>query len=121
MRMVDVRSNLEAHLGSRQVAKVVYGSIVGLALVVALQDHPPSAGAMIGWLVGTGVAVGLAELYSEIVGEETNTRHGRPAKRGVRRRSDGASWLELVNQSRSLWGRASGKRSRRARSRSSCR
>ena len=75
MRMLDVRTTVEAHLGSRQVAKVVYGSIVGLALVVALQSHPPSAGAMIGWLVGTGVAVGLAELYSEVVGEETNTRH----------------------------------------------
>jgi hypothetical protein len=74
MRMLDVRTSVEAHLGSRQVAKVVYGSIVGVALVVALQGHPPSAASMVGWLVGTGVAVGLAELYSEIVGEETRTR-----------------------------------------------
>jgi VIT1/CCC1 family predicted Fe2+/Mn2+ transporter len=29
---------------------------------------------MIGWLLGTGIAVGLAELYSEIIGEETSTR-----------------------------------------------
>jgi hypothetical protein len=74
MRMLDVRTNVEAHLGSRQVSRIVYGSIIGVALVVALQSHPPSAAVMIGWLLGTGVAVGLAELYSEIVGEETQTR-----------------------------------------------
>ena len=35
-----VRARIEAHLGSGQVAKVVYGSIIGLALVVALAGHP---------------------------------------------------------------------------------
>ena len=74
MQMLDVRKSVEAHLGSRQVSRVVYGSIIGVALIVALQSHPPSAGVMIGWLLGTGIAVGLAELYSEIVGEETSTR-----------------------------------------------
>lgn len=54
---------------------MVYGAIIGLALIVALQGHPPTAGAMIGWLVGTAVAVGLAELYSEVVGTETRERH----------------------------------------------
>lgn len=72
--MLDVRTGLESHLGSRQVSRVVYGSIIGVALIVALQSHPPSAAVMIGWLLGTGVAVGLAELYSEVVGEETSTR-----------------------------------------------
>jgi hypothetical protein len=74
MRVLDVRSSVEAHLGSRQVSRIVYGSIIGVALIVALQGHPPTAAAMIGWLVGTAAAVGLAELYSEIVGEETRTR-----------------------------------------------
>jgi hypothetical protein len=74
MRMLDVRASVEAHLGSRQVSRVVYGSIIGVALIVALQSHPPSAAVMIGWLLGTGIAVGLAELYSEVVGEETSTR-----------------------------------------------
>jgi hypothetical protein len=81
MRVLDVRTSVAAHLGSRQVSRVVYGSIIGVALIVALQSHPPSAAVMIGWLVGTGVAVGLAELYSEVVGEETRTR-----KRVTRRR-----------------------------------
>ena len=66
---------LEAHLGSRQVSRVIYGSIIGLALVVVLQSHPPEVGVMIASLVSTAVAVGLAELYSEIVGTETRTRH----------------------------------------------
>ena len=70
-----MRASLEAHLGSRQVAKVVYGSIIGLALVVALEKHPPPAAVMVVWLLGTAVAVGLAEIYSEVVGVETRQRH----------------------------------------------
>jgi hypothetical protein len=63
-----------AHLGSRQVARVVYGSIIGLALVVALEAHPPPPAAVIASLLGTAVAVALAELYSELVGFETTRR-----------------------------------------------
>jgi hypothetical protein len=70
-----VRAGLEAHLGSRQVAKVVYGSIIGLALTVALESHPPAAGVMTVWLLGTALAVALAEIYSEVVGVETSQRH----------------------------------------------
>jgi hypothetical protein len=70
-----VHTALEAHLGSRQVSRVIYGSIIGLALVVVLQAHPPAVGVMIASLVSTAIAVGLAELYSEVVGTETRTRH----------------------------------------------
>ncbi len=66
---------VEDHLESSQVSRVIYGAIIGLALVVALEPHPPSAGVMVGTLVGSAVAVGLAELYSEIVGAEVRTRH----------------------------------------------
>jgi hypothetical protein len=69
-----MRTSLEAHLGSRQVGKVVYGSIIGLALVVALSGHPPTSAVMAIWLVGTAIAVGLAEVYAEVVGTETRTR-----------------------------------------------
>jgi hypothetical protein len=70
-----VRTSLEAHLGSRQVARVVYGSIIGLAFVVTLQAHPPGAGSVAAGLLLTGVAVALAEIYSEVVGVETAERH----------------------------------------------
>ena len=63
-----------AHLGSPQVSRVVYGSIIGLALVVALEAHPPPPAAVIASLVGTALAVALAELYSELVGFETTRR-----------------------------------------------
>src|SRR5687768_18307138 len=75
-----MRASVEQHLGSRQVSKVVYGSIIGLALVVALESHPPKPGVMAVWLLGTGIAVGLAEIYSEVVGKETSTR--QPVTRG---------------------------------------
>ena len=75
-----MRASLEQHLGSRQVGRVVYGSIIGMALVVTLESHPPTAGVMTVWLLGTALAVGLAEIYSEVVGVETSTR--QPVTRG---------------------------------------
>jgi VIT1/CCC1 family predicted Fe2+/Mn2+ transporter len=69
-----MRMSLDQHLGSQQVAGVVYGSIIGLALIVALESHPPGPGVMAVWLLGTAIAVGLAEVYSEAVGAETRTR-----------------------------------------------
>ena len=59
------------HLGSRQVSRVIYGAIIGLALVVALEAHPATPGAVIATLLGTAVAVALAEFYSEFVAFET--------------------------------------------------
>ena len=85
-----MRAALEAHLGSQQIARIVYGSIVGLTLVVALDDHPPSAGVMTAWLLLTGLAVGLAELYSEVVGAETRERH-RVTRHQLAHMLDGAA------------------------------
>jgi hypothetical protein len=76
-----VRGFVAAHLESRQVSRVVYGSIIGLALVVVLEAHPPPSGSVIASLLGTAVAVALAELYSELVGFETvRGRKARPAE-----------------------------------------
>jgi hypothetical protein len=70
-----VRAGLESHLGSRQVGRVIYGATVGLALIVALASHPPRAVNMIGLLLGTAVAVALAEVYADVVGTQTSERH----------------------------------------------
>jgi hypothetical protein len=70
-----VRATREAQLGSRQVGRVVYGSILGLTLVVALEDHPPSAPVMAAWLLLSAVTVALAEVYSDVVGIKTSQRH----------------------------------------------
>jgi hypothetical protein len=76
---VTIRAFVAAHLESRQVSRVVYGSIIGLALVVVLEAHPPPIRSVIVSLLATAVAVGLAELYSELVGFETS--RGRKATR----------------------------------------
>lgn len=62
------------HFSSEQVARVIYGAIVGLALVVALEPHPPAAAAMGAILVTTAIAVALAELYSDVVGTRIRIR-----------------------------------------------
>jgi len=85
-----VRAAIEAHLGSQQIARIVYGSIVGLTLVVALDDHPPAAGVMVAWLLLTALAVALAELYSEVVGAETRERH-RVTRHQLAHMLDGAA------------------------------
>jgi hypothetical protein len=69
-----VRDAIRAHLGSPQVSRVVYGSIIGLALVAALEAHPPGAGFMVGSLLATALAVALAEIYSDVLGGETRAR-----------------------------------------------
>jgi hypothetical protein len=74
-----VQRAIAAHLESEQVARVIYGAIIGLALVVALEAHPPRPGVMAGTMIGTAVAVGLAEAYSEAVGAEV--RHRRRVAR----------------------------------------
>jgi hypothetical protein len=78
-----VRRAIEAHLSSEQVAHVIYGAIIGLALVAALEAHPPGPGVVAGTLLATAVAVGLAELYSQVVGAETRNRR-RVARDEVR-------------------------------------
>jgi hypothetical protein len=62
------RAALASHLRSGQVSRVVYGSIIGLALVLTLEAHPTTTGVVIGTLLATAVAVALAELYSEVLG-----------------------------------------------------
>jgi hypothetical protein len=71
---VPLRRAVESHLGSRDVARIIYGAIVGLAVVAAVEAHPPSSGAMAATVFGTAVAVGLAELYGEFVATEARTR-----------------------------------------------
>jgi len=66
--------HLEDHLGSRDVSRILYGAIIGLALILELERHPPSAAHTAGLLFGAALAVGLAELYSEAVATEARKR-----------------------------------------------
>jgi hypothetical protein len=69
-------TRIEDHLGSQQVARVVYGAIIGMALIVVLEHHPPSPGVTTATLFATAVAVALAELYSDWIGHVLKHRTG---------------------------------------------
>jgi hypothetical protein len=69
-----LRRAIASHLTSSGVARVLYGAVIGLALVVALEAHPPTAGQAAAAVLGAAVAVGLAEIYSELIGSEVRTR-----------------------------------------------
>lgn len=75
-RREPVRRFLASHLDSREVSRVVYGAIIGLAVLLAFEAHPPTPApaAIAASLVATALAVALAELYSELVGLETRER-----------------------------------------------
>jgi hypothetical protein len=75
-----IRRALAEHLESHDVSRVIYGAVIGLALVVALEAHPPSAGQAAAAVGGAALAVGLAEVYSEVIGTEARTR--RPVRLG---------------------------------------
>jgi hypothetical protein len=91
MTAMNLRGAIRAHLDSHQVARVVYGAIIGLALVAALEAHPPTAGTTVGLIVATAVAVALAEMYSEILGSETRTRRRVPLSELRRFAGDGVA------------------------------
>jgi hypothetical protein len=69
-----VWQGIEDHLGSEQVSRVIYGAIIGMALVVVLEHQHPTAGVVVATLLATGLAVALAEAYSEIIGAQTRLR-----------------------------------------------
>ena len=62
------------HLGPTQFSRLIYGAMIGLAMIVALEHEEPDPAVMAGTLAGTGVAIGLTELYSEFLGTEVGTR-----------------------------------------------
>ena len=50
------------------MGRVIYGAIIGLAFIVALEKHPPASGVMVGLILATALAVALAEVYADIIG-----------------------------------------------------
>lgn len=73
-----LHTRLVSHLRSGQVSRVVYGSIIGLALVVTMEAHPPRLAAAFGTLVLTAVSVALAEVYSDVIGSRARANLGGP-------------------------------------------
>jgi hypothetical protein len=80
---MSVRAYLRTHLDSHHVSRVLYGAIIGLALIFSLERHPPGAQEMVLLLLGTAFTVALAEVFSDVIGTETRT-HRRIQRREVR-------------------------------------
>ena len=74
-----MRAAIEAHLHSHHVARVIYGAIIGLSVILVQESHPPAAGVVVASLIATAIAVALAELYSDVVATEART-HRRVAR-----------------------------------------
>jgi hypothetical protein len=72
--MSDIRASVESHLGSEDVSRVLYGTIVGLALVLALEAGVHESGETAGLILATAVAIGLADLFSDVIATEARTR-----------------------------------------------
>jgi hypothetical protein len=53
---------------------VISGSIIGLAIVLAAEDHPPPPAAVVGELVLTALAFGLSDAFGEMIGTQTRAR-----------------------------------------------
>jgi hypothetical protein len=51
------------------VAKAIYGLITVLAVVLVMEEHPPTAWIAAGTLFGTVLVVALAETYSKTIAE----------------------------------------------------
>ena len=68
--------HLASHLRSGQVSKVVYGSIIGLALILTVEAHPPRLFVVIATLLSTALAIALAEVYAEGLGARARASAG---------------------------------------------
>ena len=78
--VIDAGSHSEGHY----VARSVYGTILVLALLLALQEHPPEPLRAAILVAGTLLAVLGAETYADLLGMEIDL--GRPVTGEERRR-----------------------------------
>ena len=75
------------HSPGHYAARTVYGAILVLALLLALQDHPPSPIHAAVLVAGTVVAGLAAEAYADLLGREVDLGRGMtPAERSEKLR-----------------------------------
>jgi len=61
-------------LDGHRVSKIVYGTIIILVVILAMEDHPPSPAGTVVTLLFSGLGVALAELYSDFIGTKINKK-----------------------------------------------
>ena len=62
--------NLDGH----RVSKIIYGTIIILVVILAMEDHPPSPLGTVVTILFSGLGVALAELYSDFIGTKIDKR-----------------------------------------------
>jgi len=63
------------HVNGHRVSKTIYGTIIILVVIVAMEDHPPSAAGTVATVIFTGLGVALAEWYSDFIGKTIEEHH----------------------------------------------
>lgn len=61
-------------LDGHRAAKIVYGIIIVLVVIITLEDHPPAPLNATLSILGAAFAVALAEFYSDMVGQRIHKR-----------------------------------------------
>lgn len=80
-----------------RAAHAIYGSIVVLAVIVALDDTDVTAGETIGTVVGAAVITALAELYADYIGAVIrHQRHLTSAEREFELQSIAVGFLTAL-------------------------
>lgn len=64
-----------AKIDGHRVSKIIYGTIMVLVVLLAMEDHPPSAAGSLAIVVMTGIGVALAEFYSDFIGTSIKEKH----------------------------------------------
>ncbi len=62
-------------IDGHRVSKIIYGTIMVLVVLLAMEDHPPSAAGSLALVVMTGIGVALAEFYSDFIGANIEQKH----------------------------------------------
>ncbi len=57
-----------AKIDGHRVVKIIYGTIMILVVIIAIEEHPPSPAGTLGLVLMTNVGVALAEWYSDFIG-----------------------------------------------------
>jgi hypothetical protein len=66
-----ITNNINGH----RVSKTIYGTIIILVVILAMEDHPPSVAGTFFTVILTGLGVAVAEWYSDYIGKTIGEHH----------------------------------------------
>lgn len=66
---------ITANINGHRVSKTIYGTIIILVVILAMEDHPPSIPGTFATVIMTGLGVAIAEWYSDYIGKTIEEHH----------------------------------------------